>query len=185
MGFQIKIIIFVAVTVGIVWALRSSLRSLRTHGLYRLVAWETILALGLLNIDTWFNSPFSLRQMVSWILLVACTAVGVHGTVFLLRYGKPEKKRDDPSLYTIEKTTKLVTVGAYRYIRHPLYCCFLLLAWGVFFKNPSWIGAALAVMASLFLTLTARTEEAENIRFFGTAYQDYMKRTKMFVPFLF
>ena len=49
----------------------------------------------------------------------------------------------------------------------------------------SWIGTALAVVASLFLTLTARTEEAENIRFFGAAYEDYMKRTKMFVPFLF
>jgi len=28
-------------------------------------------------------------------------------------------------------------------------------------------------------------EEAEDIRFFGAAYQSYIKQTKMFIPFLF
>ena len=28
-------------------------------------------------------------------------------------------------------------------------------------------------------------KEAENIRYFGKAYQSYMKRTKMVIPFLF
>jgi protein-S-isoprenylcysteine O-methyltransferase Ste14 len=84
-----------------------------------------------------------------------------------------------------EKTTSLVTVGAYRYIRHPLYSSLLFLAWGVFFKNPSWPGAILAVTATLFLVMTARMEEAEDVRFFGPAYQAYMKQTKMFIPFLF
>jgi protein-S-isoprenylcysteine O-methyltransferase Ste14 len=36
----------------------------------------------------------------------------------------------------------------------------------------------------LFLVATARVEEAENLRFFGEEYQEYMKRTKMFVPYL-
>ena len=39
--------------------------------------------------------------------------------------------------------------------------------------------------ATLSLTLTARADEAECIRFFGPVYQAYMKRTRMFVPFLF
>jgi protein-S-isoprenylcysteine O-methyltransferase Ste14 len=33
--------------------------------------------------------------------------------------------------------------------------------------------------------MTARVEEAENCRFFGAAYREYMKGTKIFVPFLF
>jgi protein-S-isoprenylcysteine O-methyltransferase Ste14 len=41
------------------------------------------------------------------------------------------------------------------------------------------------VMATLFLAVTARIEEAEDIRFFGSAYQAYMKQTKMFIPFVF
>ena len=34
------------------------------------------------------------------------------------------------------------------------------------------------------LVLTAKTEEAENVRRFGNEYLDYMKRTRRFVPFL-
>jgi len=37
----------------------------------------------------------------------------------------------------------------------------------------------------LFLFATAKADEAECIRFFGSSYQAYMKQTKMFVPFLF
>jgi protein-S-isoprenylcysteine O-methyltransferase Ste14 len=78
-----------------------------------------------------------------------------------------------------------VTVGAFRYIRHPLYSSLLFLAWGVFFKHPSWVGLFLAGIATFFLTMTARIEEAENMAFFGTAYESYMKQTRMFIPFLF
>ena len=84
-----------------------------------------------------------------------------------------------------ERTTTLVTVGAYRYIRHPLYSSLLFLAWGVAFKVPSWLSGLLAVVATLFLVATAKADEAEDIRFFGPAYQEYMKKTKMFIPFLF
>jgi protein-S-isoprenylcysteine O-methyltransferase Ste14 len=38
---------------------------------------------------------------------------------------------------------------------------------------------------TFFLLLTARIEEAENLRFFGAAYTEYMKRTKKFIPYLF
>jgi protein-S-isoprenylcysteine O-methyltransferase Ste14 len=55
----------------------------------------------------------------------------------------------------------------------------------VFFKVPAWSGGLLALAATLFLVATARADEAECIRFFGSSYQEYMKHTKMFVPFLF
>ncbi len=85
----------------------------------------------------------------------------------------------------IEKTTELVTTGAYRYTRHPIYSSLLFLAWGVFFKRPSWVGGLLASSATLFLLATAKAEESENLGYFGPAYSEYMKRTKMFIPFLF
>jgi protein-S-isoprenylcysteine O-methyltransferase Ste14 len=43
----------------------------------------------------------------------------------------------------------------------------------------------LVVAATVFLSLTARADEAECIKFFGTAYEDYMKKTKRFIPILF
>ena len=39
--------------------------------------------------------------------------------------------------------------------------------------------------ASLFLVLTAKVEEKENVRYFGEAYQAYQKGTKMFIPYVF
>lgn len=84
-----------------------------------------------------------------------------------------------------EKTTALITGGIYAHIRHPLYSSLLLLAWGISFKAPSLPGVLLAHVSTTFLIATARADEAECIRFFGDEYQEYMRTTKRFIPFLF
>ena len=183
--FQFKIIAFIIVSSGLTWVSWPSLRDFRSHGFYRFFAWESILALVLLNLDYWFYEPFSPHQIISWLLLITSLFLVIHGFQLLRMVGKPDSERNDQSLRGIEKTTELVTVGAYRYIRHPLYSSGLYGAWGVFFKHPSWLGFSLAVIATFFWTMTAKIEETENIRFFGAAYQSYMKQTKMFIPFLF
>ena len=76
-------------------------------------------------------------------------------------------------------------MGLYKYIRHPLYSSLLFLTWGAFLKSPSWLGSGLVAVAMVCLVATARVEEAENIEYFGPVYQEYMKHTKMFVPFVF
>ncbi len=185
MSFQFKVIVFVVASAGLVWLSWSSLRDFRTHGFYRFFAFESIVVLVLLNLDYWFDDPLSINQIVSWLLLTISLFMVIHGFQLLRKVGKPNGERDDPSLIGIEKTTELVMMGAYRYIRHPIYSSGLYGAWGVFFKNPTWVGVSLAVITTIFLTLTAKMEEAENNRFFGAAYQSYMKQTKMFIPFLF
>lgn len=168
-----------------VWVSWSSLRDVRAHGFYRFFAWESVLGLVLLNFDYWFAEPFSTHQLVSWILLFICSYLVIHGALLLYGRGKPSRVRVDPTLVGIEKTTQLVTGGIYRYIRHPIYSSGLFLAWGVLFKRPAPLPLALAVVATFCLVMTARKEEAENLRYFGEPYQSYMKHTKMFVPFLF
>ena len=185
MSFQLKIIVFLVASIGIIWVSWSSFRDLRSHGFYRFFAFEAIVALVLLNIDYWFYEPFSIHQLISWLLLIVSLFLVIHGFQLLHKVGKPDSKRKDPSLIGIEKTTELVTVGAYRYIRHPIYSSGLYGIWGVFFKQPSWIGFSLAVITTFFLAFTAKIEEAENIRFFGDAYKSYMKKTKMFIPLVF
>jgi len=185
MIFPFKVVVFLAASAGIVWVSRTSLRDFRSHGFYRFFAWEAILALILLNIDYWFFEPWRVNQIVSWLLLIVSLFLVIHSVQLLRRVGKPDRMRGDPSLLGIEKTTELVMVGAYRYIRHPLYSSLLFLAWGTFFKHLSWVDMSLAVLATFFLTMTARIEEAENIRYFGPVYETYMKQTKMFIPLLY
>ncbi len=182
---QIKAILFIIALAGITWISRSSLRDFRSHGFYRFFAWIAITALILLNINYWFYEPFCLYQIISWILLIISLPLVIRGVQLLRKAGKPDEGRIDPALVGFEKTTQLVTEGIYRYIRHPLYSSLLFLAWGVFFKCPSWTGGCLAVIATFFLTMTAKVEENENIKFFGDSYRHYMMQSKMFIPFLF
>lgn len=173
-------------SVPIIYVSRASLRAPGSHGFYRFVAWEFILALVLLNIALWFHDPFTWHQVISWFLLIVCCVPLALGVRSLTTRGKPVERRDgDASLLAFEKTSTLVTTGIYHYIRHPLYSSLLILAWGVFFKDPSLLGGLLALAATVALIATAKADEAECTRFFGPAYQHYMQRTRMFVPFLF
>ncbi len=135
--------------------------------------------------EQWFGDPFSVRQLISWFLLVSCIVPVVYGVHALRTQGKPDARRPhDAPLIWIEKTTQLVTTGAFKYIRHPLYSSLLLLAWGVFFKHPSWVAGGVVLGATAFLLATAKVEEVENVRYFGAAYRVYMQHTKMFIPFV-
>lgn len=178
-------ILFVLGTVFLVFISRKPLRSLNAHGFYRFFAWEILLVMFLLNTKTWFRNPFAWYQLISWVFLFASIPLVILGLRLLHQIGERDAGRKDASLIGWEKTSKLVTVGLYRYIRHPMYSSLFFLGWGMFFKSPSWLDAGLVALCTLFLTATARAEERENIHYFGDEYVEYMKRTKMFIPFLF
>jgi protein-S-isoprenylcysteine O-methyltransferase Ste14 len=173
----LQVVTFIMGTAGILQVSWPSLRDRRTHGFYRFFALESILILILLNVPHWFRDPFSTRQIASWALLMLSLVLAVHGFHLLQVVGKPEGH--------IENTSTLVTTGAYRFIRHPLYSSLLLLSWGAFLKDPSAVGFVLAAIALGSLVATARVEERENLARFGPAYAAYIERTKMFIPFLF
>jgi protein-S-isoprenylcysteine O-methyltransferase Ste14 len=178
-------ILFVSGSLLLVVISWKPLQDRRSHGFYRFFAWETIVALFLLNARFWFYKPFSWNQILAWLLLLLSLIPLAFGIYSLRTKGKPAKVRQgDPSLLAFEKTTTLVTSGIYKYIRHPLYSSLFLLTWGIFFKSPSLLAGILSGVSTLFLLLTAKVDEAECIHFFGKQYSDYMKQTKMFVPYV-
>jgi protein-S-isoprenylcysteine O-methyltransferase Ste14 len=179
------LIAFIVLSIPILVISRASLRRPGSHGFYRFFAWEFILALIILQIPAWFRDPFSWRQIISWMLLFASLAPLAFGVRMMVSRGKPAAAREgEPELLAFEKTTRLVTDGIFHYIRHPLYSSLLFLTWGAYFKDSGLWGLLLAAGATAFLILTARADEAECLRFFGEDYREYMKRTKMFVPFV-
>jgi protein-S-isoprenylcysteine O-methyltransferase Ste14 len=178
-------VIFIGGTLGILYVSRASMRRPGSHGFYRFFAWEFLLILFLINVRKWFVEPFAPHQLVAWSLLMIALYLIVESVTRLRRQGAASDTREDDSLIGMEKTTRLVTGGIYHYIRHPMYSSLFFLGWGIFFKDPSWPGLVLAAAVSVFLAMTARVEEAEDIAFFGEAYREYMRRTKMFVPFVF
>jgi len=183
---MLRIALFIAASAAILPLSWRSLRDLRTHGFYRFFAFEMLLALILLNAPAWFLDPFSARQLASWCLGVISIGLAIEGFRLLRVIGRPAQPTVESANLSFENTTTLVRVGAYRWIRHPLYASLLALAGCAYLKSPLGIGSiVLAVGASGSLMATAIAEERENLLRFGAAYADYMRCTRRFVPFLF
>jgi protein-S-isoprenylcysteine O-methyltransferase Ste14 len=177
-----KTILFLVGSLTLLLASRRSLLRVRSHGFYRFFAWEAILGLLVLHGDRWFHDPLALHQLMSWLFLTLSIYPAVAGALMLHRAPRRDSGCDDGVTYAFERTATLVTTGIFRHIRHPMYSSLLLLSWGVFWKDPSWPGFLLAVCASAFLLATAKVEEAENLRVFGSGYTEYSRRTKRFIP---
>jgi protein-S-isoprenylcysteine O-methyltransferase Ste14 len=152
-----------------------SIRHKRYHGIARFFAFESILILVLLNYRVWFNNPFSLFQIISWILLLLSAYIVITGYLQLKSEGRPDRN--------FENTSLLVKSGIYRHIRHPLYLSVFLLGTGVMLKNPGTSQIILGVINLIAVWITARIEEREMIVRFGNDYRQYMKETRMFIPY--
>ncbi len=172
----VKLVIFALGTAGIIVVSLKSAGRLRSYGLIRFFAFESILALILFNVDYWFRAPFSALQILSWLVLIAAIVTVSCGYYMLGKYGKAKDAIDD--------TQVLITGGIYRYIRHPLYSSLILLSLGVFLKQLSPISIALTVAAIALSAAIAVIEEKEDVRKFGDRYRLYAAKTKRFIPFV-
>jgi protein-S-isoprenylcysteine O-methyltransferase Ste14 len=173
----VQVLLFIVLSAVAVAASLNAWRTRTAYGLFRFFAFEFLALLIVWNASRWFRDPLSIQQIVSWIIFAASTMLAAHGLHLLRSLGKAQRR-------VMEDTETVVEVGAYRFIRHPLYASLLFIGWGVFFKGLDWPSGALALAATAFWIATARYEERFNIDRFGVAYSEYMKRTKMFVPFL-
>lgn len=153
-----------------------SIRHKRYHGIPRFFAFESIYLLVLINFKVWFQDPFSLNQVISWILLILSAYAAIAGLLLLKGKGKPSGN--------FENTTVLVKAGIYSLIRHPLYLSLFLLGTGVMMKDPSIPTLALGVVNLVAVYFTSLIEEKEMEERFGPDYRQYIKETKMFIPFL-
>jgi protein-S-isoprenylcysteine O-methyltransferase Ste14 len=181
----IEVVVFVAGSAGILAMSWRALHVPGAHGRLRFLAFECVLALVLVEARRWFVRPLAPHQLVSWLLLAVSAFLALHGFDLLHRLGRPDAAHGKSTDLSFERTSVLVTSGAYRWIRHPLYASALCAVWGAFFKGPSWVGAVLAGAATLLLATTARAEEKENVEKFGTAYLEYARRTWRFIPFVY
>ena len=126
----------------------------------------------------WGHTLFDTIGYWGMYINIACGAAGI----FLIMNG----------WYSIYKkywsketgTGTLVETGIYKYIRHPQYAGLLLLSLGMMVE---WVTLPLLilypVMVFMYVRL-AKKEEQDMIEEFGTDYQNYMSRTKMFIPHL-
>jgi len=83
----------------------------------------------------------------------------------------------------IKENASLITIGAYRYIRHPMYFSVLVMMLGVVVSKPTIFSLFIYMLLVVTLFLKAQKEEMlwkEQ----SSEYRNYMQQTNKIIPFV-
>ncbi|MDO8610700.1 MAG: isoprenylcysteine carboxylmethyltransferase family protein [bacterium] len=86
--------------------------------------------------------------------------------------------------YQIKQNHTLITTGIYKFVRHPIYSGLLISFIGCELLVQSWL-IILAWFAFIFIYVSSKREEKLLQFHFGKKYEEYIKSTKMFIPYIF
>ena len=112
---------------------------------------------------------------VAWTRSCALV-MGVVGAIGLAGWGLR-------SLPPGQRGVDLVTTGAYKYLRHPVYASLLSsFHFGLAVWLNNWIYVVWAVLVHVFWHWNIRSEESLMVQTFGEQYTEYCKRTGRFFP---
>ena len=83
----------------------------------------------------------------------------------------------------IKQNASLITTGAYRYIRHPMYFSVLLMMLGIVVSKPTILSFVIFVLLIITLFMKAQKEEMLWMER-SCEYKTYMRHTKKIIPFI-
>jgi protein-S-isoprenylcysteine O-methyltransferase Ste14 len=85
----------------------------------------------------------------------------------------------------IRNEHRLVTTGIYRFVRHPMYSSFFLLAVAQLMLLPNWFAGATGLIGvGMLYAFRIRQEERMMMERFGAEYRDYIAHTARLIPWL-
>ena len=87
-------------------------------------------------------------------------------------------------LYTVQTQGRLVTTGAYAYVRHPQYVAFIAIMLGFLLQWPTLLTLAMFPFLVAMYVRLARREEAEARQLFGEEYIRYETHVPGWFPHL-
>lgn len=120
------------------------------------------------------STPFI--QFTGVLFCAAGIAFAVWARIHLGKnWGMPMSLKEKPDL---------ITSGPYHLVRHPIYTGLLAAMFGTNISG-SFMGFIWLLFAASFFIYSARREEKSMLQQFPDKYPDYMKHSKMLIPFLF
>lgn len=122
-----------------------------------------------------FQVPLELRALgLLWLLIG-----GALGTLGLVSLGSNLSPFPKPI-----ENGQLVTHGAYRFVRHPIYTGLILGTLGWSLLMATFLGIAFAVILFVFFDLKLRREE-EWLTQTYPGYPDYQRRVRKLIPWVY
>ncbi|NIQ39665.1 MAG: DUF1295 domain-containing protein [Proteobacteria bacterium] len=111
--------------------------------------------------------PLHIRLVILSLALITAAYLFISGHVVVSHEQRP---------------TAVVSTGAFRYVRHPLYLASILVYLGLSFSTGSLFSLALLLVIFFFYDYIASYEEKLLDKKFGEDYREYKKRTGKWVP---
>jgi protein-S-isoprenylcysteine O-methyltransferase Ste14 len=121
-------------------------------------------------------------------IAIACGIIGAFFGIWSILVQRSKGKGGPLQIGNIEispKTRNLVISGPYRYTRNPMLfgACMMYLGFGILLNKYSAI-LSVIMFALFMLRVIVRMEEKRLVEDFGREYQEYRKRTSMFIPWV-
>jgi len=149
----------------------------------------TILLLQATSIAVLFISPWSDRREVAVMgesLLIRYAGLALTFLGYLLMSLAVVGLGRQFSLdVTVQKDHQLITSGLYRHVRHPRYLGIVCFMSGISLVFRSWLGVVLALMTLTVLIWRISDEEKLMHSEFGAAWEDYVRKSKRLIPFIY
>ena len=121
--------------------------------------------------------PFTrISSLLGGVLFIAGILLGSNGAVNLGKNLTP--------LPLPKENATLITTGAYRFVRHPIYSgiSFMAFGWGLWLH--SWLTIGYALMLFAFFDIKSRLEERLLVEKFPE-YAAYRKHVRKLLPFVY
>lgn len=125
----------------------------------------------------WVYLTLTLQGLAMLGLLAAIRQTGTAAFLGLRQIARPQP------LISRAGPDQLVTVGVYRFVRHPIYTFSFILIW--LMPVVTWNILALMLGLTLYTFIGVLFEERKLSAEFGPAYEAYRRRTPMVFPRLF
>ena len=136
--------------------------------------------------DFWILQKLSFRLSVALVIGILLVAVGGYlrftsrRTLMKAGFGLVSSSR-----LQIVEGQRLVTDGVYSHVRHPLYLGEISRNLGFTLILSSLYGFVVVLVGSLFLPFRIQIEERMLLEEFGREYEEYKRRTKKLIPYIY
>ena len=118
--------------------------------------------------------------VLSSVLGIAIFILGLIIGLWAINHNKRDNFHIQPNL---KEGCQLITTGAYRYIRHPMYTSVITMMFAVLVATPTFIEFLFFIALIAVLVLKAKREEKLWCGH-DESYLEYQKNTKLFIPYI-